>query len=71
MVSKPTASNLVFSKLVAYTTTILPIQVYINGLVQDYNNSIADGALDLLQSCTKPSTSASKITEAHHGISET
>ena len=28
--------------------------VYINGLVQDYSNSIAS-ALELLQSCTKPS----------------
>ena len=27
---------------------------YINGLMQDYSNSIAD-ALELLQSCTKPS----------------
>ena len=34
---------------------------YINGLVQDCSNSIAN-ALELLQSCTKPSTSMSYCT---------
>ena len=32
-----------------------PRKLHIDGLVQDYSNSIAN-ALELLQSCTKPST---------------
>ena len=42
---------------------------YTDGLVQDCSNSIAN-ALDLLQSCTKPSMvlTITVTSHAHHGV---
>ena len=44
------------------------VEVYINGLVQDCSNSIAN-ALELLQSCTKPSMSSLVASRKRHSVS--